>query len=114
MDGRVDGMEYSFSESGSTGTVTLHGWVGVWIFAFQLSFYTFNEDGVTLLMRRTGWARTYISHGNGWNDIAWFLWLACQVHIHYFHVKGLFVYQFSQISMTEPMFALYNSTGQMT
>jgi hypothetical protein len=51
------------------------------------SFYTFNEDGATLLMRRTGWARTYTSHGNGWNDIAWFLWLACQVHIHYFHVK---------------------------
>jgi hypothetical protein len=29
MDGWMGGMEYSFSESGSTRTVTLHGWVGV-------------------------------------------------------------------------------------
>jgi len=48
----------------------------------SISYYIFNEDGAMLLMRRTGWARTCISHGNGWNDIAWFLWLACQVHIH--------------------------------
>ena len=78
------------------------------------SFYTFNEDGATLLMRRTGWARTNISHENGWNDIAWFLWLACQVHIHYFHVKRFFVYQFLKSQCWKPTFALCNSTGQVT
>ena len=46
------------------------------------SFYTFNEDGATLLMRRTGWARTNISHENGWNDIAWLYdWLVRYTYI---------------------------------
>lgn len=105
----MGGMEYSLSGIGF-GWDSDAAWVGWrWIFAFSTSYHIFNEDGVMLLMRRTGWARTDISHGNGWNDIAWFLRLACQVHIHYFHVKRFFVYQFSQISL-----ALCNSTGQVT
>jgi hypothetical protein len=35
------------------------------------SICVFNEDGMMLLMRRTGWARTNIGHGNGRNDCAW-------------------------------------------
>ena len=50
-------------ESGSTGTVTLHGVGWRWDLRFSTSYYNFNEDGAMLLMRRTGWARTYISHG---------------------------------------------------
>jgi hypothetical protein len=46
------------------------------------SFYIFNEDGAMLLMRRTGWARTNISHENGWNDIAWLYgWLVRYTYI---------------------------------
>jgi hypothetical protein len=115
MDGWMDGWvvwSTHFWESGSTRTVTLHGWLGVGSLPFN--FYILNEDGVMLLMRWTGWARTYISHGNGWNDIAWFLRLACQVHIHYFHVKRFFVYQFLKSQCWKPTFALCNSTGQVT
>jgi hypothetical protein len=46
------------------------------------SFYNFNEDGAMLLMRRTGWARTNISHENGWNDIAWLYgWLVRYTYV---------------------------------
>jgi hypothetical protein len=61
------------SELGWTGTGTLHGWDGCGSELFRLhSKSFFNEDGVMLLMRRTGWARTNIWHGHGWNDLAWF------------------------------------------
>jgi hypothetical protein len=50
-----------FQESGLAGAVMLHGWVGVGSSAFFNFIQHFNEDGAMLLMRRTGWARTYIS-----------------------------------------------------
>lgn len=61
-------------------------WLGwPWCRAFQLhSIFLFNEDGMMWLMRRTGWARTNIWHGNGRNDRAWLHGWACQVYMNYF------------------------------
>jgi hypothetical protein len=85
----MDGTEYSFfGESGSAGTVT-PPWVGRRLdLRLSTSFYNFNEDGAMLLMRRTGWARTNISHENGWNDIAWLYGRLIRYTYIYFHVKS--------------------------
>ena len=66
----MDGMEYSFLGIGFDWD-SHAAWVGVGDLRLSTSFYIFNEDGAMILMRRTGWARTNISHENGWNDIAW-------------------------------------------
>jgi hypothetical protein len=67
------GVEYSFSGIGF-GWDSHAAWVGSAFGSPPFNFILhFNEDGAMLLMRRTGWARTNISHENGWNDIAWFV-----------------------------------------
>ena len=57
----MGGMEYSLSGIGF-GWGSDAAWVGL---ALDLRLFNFiqhfNEDGAMLLMRRTGWARTYIS-----------------------------------------------------
>jgi hypothetical protein len=46
-------------------------WVGLVQDFSTPSDILFNEDSMMWLMRRTGWARTNIWHGNGRNDCAW-------------------------------------------
>jgi hypothetical protein len=100
MDGWV-AWSIHFRESGSTGTVTLHGVGWRWDLRFSTSYHNFNEDGVMLLMRRTGWARTYISHGNGWNDMGMVSMAGLSgTHTLLSREKGSLYTQFSQISMT--------------
>jgi hypothetical protein len=76
------GVEYSFSGIGF-GWDSHAAWVGSAFGSPPFNFILhFNEDGAMLLMRRTGWARTNISHENGWNDIAWLYdWLVRYTYI---------------------------------
>jgi hypothetical protein len=78
----MDGVEYSFSGIGF-GWDSHAAWVGRRLdLRLSTSFYISNEDGAMLLMRRTGWARTNISHENGWNDIAWLYgWLVRYTYV---------------------------------
>jgi hypothetical protein len=102
MDGWMNGWHGVFIFGIGFDWDSHAAWVGWrWIFAFQFHSTLLMKMPRMLLMRRTGWARTYISHGNGWNDMGMVSMAGLSgTHTLLSREKGSLYTQFSQISMT--------------